>query len=455
MDVPGKSSGLLKSDAKDFSLPAVPQPARLKIIRSQIVHLLVQHRLLFVLVVAAVVVLVKVVDVYFMRQSTWDLHIWFDGLIYSALISFLAWGLLSLLHSTVDEKKRGDKNSSLLAAFSRKLGDTRSWDEIIQQIVAYTHQVADRADFTLYVVDPNSLHLEAKAACTKDGKIALKPEQCAEPQPGAFSRYNLPVSRNDLLVGMIQLEYPAGVTPSPAEIQSLTSAAPVMGLALEGALLQSLAADQAAESENQRLKIAQHLHDSLAQNISYLRLKLDQLTGEHAVQEMDVVRKELERMRITADEAYDQVRNTLEELKLVRTEDLTNIVIEQAQTISTRSNFTLNTSQMGTPFPLAAFTCQQIIYIAREALHNIEKHAQACQVHLQFIWLENELIIKIADDGIGFDPFTKSGEEHYGVWIMQHRANDINGKLKITPAEKHGTEITLWIPREHAVEKYD
>ncbi len=113
---------------------------------------------------------------------------------------------------------------------------------------------------------------------------------------------------------MIKLEFPLGRSPDSDQVRALKSAAPVMALAIEVAMLQKMAAEQAAATAAQRQSIAQNLHNSLAQNVSYLRLKLDQLTGENAIHEIGAVLQELERMRASADEAYQQVRSTLDEL---------------------------------------------------------------------------------------------------------------------------------------------
>ncbi|RPJ40562.1 MAG: hypothetical protein EHM21_14470, partial [Chloroflexi bacterium] len=260
-------------------------------------------------------------------------------------------------------------------------------------------------------------------------------------------RYDLPVSHNDQQIGVLKLEFPVGSTPSKAQIRALKNASAVMALALEGSQLQALAAEQAAASESQRQEIAQNLHDTLAQNIGYLRLKLDQLSGENAIREIGVVLQELENMRAIADEAYQQVRDTLDELTPLPAGDLNRTVTDQAKAACQRSGMGLQARQAGAPFSLPAAARQQIQYIAREALHNIEKHACAKNVTLQFLWLEAELIVKITDDGVGFNPLSVPTEGHYGLWIMQHRAQEIGGTLKITPADGKGTEVTLWVPR--------
>jgi signal transduction histidine kinase len=244
----------------------------------------------------------------------------------------------------------------------------------------------------------------------------------------------------------MKVEYPLNRRPAAADIRVVESMLPLMALALDGALLQSLAADQAAASDAERQKIVQDLHDTLAQNISYLRLKLDQLTGENAIHEISVVLQELERMRATADEAYQQVRNTIDELAIPNGEDLKTTIEHQARVISSRAGFDLHIRQIGDARALPTVTRQHILNISREALHNVEKHAHATQAGLQFIWLEAELILKITDNGVGFHPQPDHDEGHYGLWIMQQRARDIGGMVKISPADGQGTEVTLWVP---------
>jgi signal transduction histidine kinase len=83
------------------------------------------------------------------------------------------------------------------------------------------------------------------------------------------------------------------------------------------------------------------------------------------------------------------------------------------------------------------------IYLSiKEALHNIVKHAQAAKVVMD-IGIDKSLVIKIQDDGIGFDtnhirPFSN------GLNNMQKRMKDINGNISII--QKNGTLIILSVP---------
>jgi signal transduction histidine kinase len=319
----------------------------------------------------------------------------------------------------------------------------------------------------LFLRRPASPDLLPEALCDSQGQVRLRPALSSRADtlpPGSLPqlllqggagdspyRYDLPITRSDQLIGVLKLEFPADAPPGPAEIRSLKSIPPVAALALEVWMLQMLAVEEAQASQSQRRQIAQNLHDTLAQNIGYLRLKLDQLTGENAIHEIGVVLQELEHMRATADEAYRQVRGTLEELDPLSVEDLPASLQRQAGLISQRAGFTLRLSQLGSPYPLPAGLRQQILYIAREALHNVEKHARATQALIQLTWLENELIVKICDDGAGFDPRSVTGEGHYGLWIMERRAQELGGMIKIQSARPGGTEVTLWAPRPDRV----
>lgn len=505
MESSPRQSSHLNSAIPSKSWPAwVKLRQRLVGARESLLPVLVLHRggvivglILFSLVIELAEHLI------FMRYGE-EYHLVYDLVIYTLLFPALLWVIIGLLQSTAMQREKADQANDLRSAFSLKLGDVRHWDELVRMIVEYAHQVSPRAKATLYVLNAETMHMRGEAECDANGLVTLqhKPNLSPDSLPlgslphllmqdgagtGAASatdiisgmslistypsgreqpdlppslpvtasqpnRYDLPITRNNQSIGFLKMEYPIGSRPSEEEINALRGAEPVIALALEGLQLQNLALEQAAYSENQRQQIAQNLHDSLAQNISYLRLKLDQLTGENAIHEINVVLQELERMRTSADEAYQQVRNTLDQLNPTRSDDLVTSLLKQARIICQRSGLTLRSSQLGAPYTLPPAVRQQIIYITREAMHNVEKHAFAHQVHLQFLWLEGELILKITDDGVGFNPIAITAEGHYGLWIMQHRAEEIGGKLKISSLDTQeegatGSEVTLWVPR--------
>jgi signal transduction histidine kinase len=473
MSAPRKSNGL--GDANSFD-PAQTGKTTAGAARG-ILSFLINRRKRAMVLILLLFILVEVAEHVIIARWGNSAHLIFDVIVFIVLVPLGLGMMLSLLDSTASEREKVTLDSNLRSEFSQKLGDAVTWDDLVRRIVEYAHQVAPDANSTLFSFNPTSLRMDPEAISKRDGSVVIKPPASINPDtlpvgslpqlllqssgaqaiprstltsaapPLPPHRFDLLIARNDQLLGVIKLEYPLASAPSAAEVRALKSAAPVMALALEVAMLQKIAAAQAEANTTQRQSIAQNLHDSLAQNISYLRLKLDQLTGENAIHEIGVVLQELERMRATADEAYQQVRNTLDELNPIQGEDLSTVINKQAQAISSRAGFDLRTSRIGEPYPISSAIRQQMLYIVREALHNVEKHSRATEVTLQYCWLESEMIIKITDNGVGFNPRAVSSDGHYGLWIMQHRAQEIGGTVKILPTPEKGTEVTLWVPR--------
>jgi signal transduction histidine kinase len=88
---------------------------------------------------------------------------------------------------------------------------------------------------------------------------------------------------------------------------------------------------------------------------------------------------------------------------------------------------------------------EQVLRIVREGLLNSQRHSQAEIVQLYLKVVQNEITLIIKDNGIGFEPSipTHDNRDHFGIKIMQARAERLGGKLAIKSAPAAGTEIEL------------
>jgi signal transduction histidine kinase len=89
--------------------------------------------------------------------------------------------------------------------------------------------------------------------------------------------------------------------------------------------------------------------------------------------------------------------------------------------------------------------------IAKEALHNVVKHAQATAVWIRFQRAEGSIDCSIRDDGRGFDPASIAGrqeEQGFGLIGMRERLNVVGGHLRINSSDGCGTELVISIPVE-------
>jgi signal transduction histidine kinase len=89
--------------------------------------------------------------------------------------------------------------------------------------------------------------------------------------------------------------------------------------------------------------------------------------------------------------------------------------------------------------------------IAKEALHNVVKHAQATAVWIRFHRTAGSIDCSIRDDGRGFDPAAiagREGEQGFGLIGMRERLNVVGGHLRINSSGGCGTELVITIPVE-------
>jgi signal transduction histidine kinase len=87
-----------------------------------------------------------------------------------------------------------------------------------------------------------------------------------------------------------------------------------------------------------------------------------------------------------------------------------------------------------------------VVYrIAQESLNNIAKHAQASQVSLDLHFQSEKVMLRISDDGCGFEPeLLPPG--HLGLSIMQERAKTIEAAFQVISRPGAGTEVLLTWP---------
>jgi signal transduction histidine kinase len=82
-----------------------------------------------------------------------------------------------------------------------------------------------------------------------------------------------------------------------------------------------------------------------------------------------------------------------------------------------------------------------IYRIIQESLQNIDKYAKASKVNLSMNKNENQILITITDNGIGFNP--RTNKKGIGLNNMKKRMEEINGKFLLETTRNKGTKICL------------
>ena len=196
-----------------------------------------------------------------------------------------------------------------------------------------------------------------------------------------------------------------------------------------------------------QLDIARDLHDTLGQNISFLRMKLDFLAGNKAIKKSDL-QVEIHGMTKAANESYDLLRGTLAVLQSGNSGDLFRVFSRYAEQIEERCAFEVGFSNQGELRPLPAKRMRQLFFVFREALNNIEKHANATHVSVKIIWSAEHLLFTVSDNGNGFDPSKIEYGGHFGLKFMRERVEMLNGLINIQSRIGAGTSIEIQVPYE-------
>jgi PAS domain S-box-containing protein len=198
-----------------------------------------------------------------------------------------------------------------------------------------------------------------------------------------------------------------------------------------------------------QLDIARDLHDTIGQNISFLRMKLDHLAGKKT-RKQTKMQLELQSMAAAANESYDLMRGTLAILQSTNSSDLYRLFTRYAEQIEERSTFKVECVSRGEPKPLTAPRMRQFFYVFREIMNNIEKHASAQHVTLDMTWDPDGIKLVISDDGRGFDLQQVPFGSHYGLKFMKERIELLNGSMAIHSIPGSGTKVEVHIPYEQS-----
>jgi signal transduction histidine kinase len=87
-----------------------------------------------------------------------------------------------------------------------------------------------------------------------------------------------------------------------------------------------------------------------------------------------------------------------------------------------------------------------VIQLAREALSNVSRHAQAVTCRVSLYRDEHGGVLEIDDDGRGFDPARPPGTGQ-GLRNLRERAEGLGGRAEIDSTPGQGTRVRVTIPR--------
>ena len=201
--------------------------------------------------------------------------------------------------------------------------------------------------------------------------------------------------------------------------------------------------------EEERARLARDLHDSPIQSLVGLNIQLGLLlnskdlnlsTGESLKEMRSEVRRLSSELRQVCAELRPPMLDTLGLGAALRT-----LVTEWSDqnAVETQLNISPDTALRSLPGEVAV----NFYRVAQEALSNISKHAQARHVDISLLCEEDQLMMTIQDDGLGFRaPVTLhdlTAQSHFGLAGMRERIGLIGGEWSLKSTPGHGTIVRV------------
>jgi two-component system nitrate/nitrite sensor histidine kinase NarX len=256
----------------------------------------------------------------------------------------------------------------------------------------------------------------------------------------------VPLQHRDRVFGVYNLFFAQGIEPGPAEQAVLKSVGELMGLALNNARLEREQIRDAVMRERQSM--AAELHDSIAQTLAYVKLRMPLL--QEAIKECN----ESAALRYSADvrravtEAHASLREVLSNFRApVDPLGLRHALRSSVDEFESSTGIELAFQDRAAGLELSGVQEAQLFRIVQEALTNIAKHADARHSWLTIERHGDVVEILVEDDGHGV-PVGEPGARasHYGIDIMRQRAARLGGQVEIGRREGGGTRVRVCVP---------
>jgi signal transduction histidine kinase len=375
-----------------------------------------------------------------------------------------------------DELERAVRGLQATATIARAIGGETELERVLELVVKRGRALVDAHDVLILLKEGDELVVAAGAGHTRvdhETRVPLAASTTGEVLASGRSRRIADASR--------ELRVPAATLgvegASTALIVPLTYRGTGLGVLaafdrLEGdgmftrddeQLLEAFAAQAAtavataktveadrlrrsiAAAEAERRRWARELHDETLQALGGLKVLL---SGASRLDDAGA-------MRAAMREATDQLGRDIEALRALiaelRPAALDQLGLGPALASLAHRTETTTGLEVRAEIELAdgerlAPELETTVYrIVQEALTNVTKHARATTVHVTVRQDERELLVSVADDGVGFDP-ERATDAGFGLLGVRERVELAGGELRIGARKPAGTVLHARLP---------
>ncbi len=234
-----------------------------------------------------------------------------------------------------------------------------------------------------------------------------------------------------------------------ADMQMWEGLAEIIGTAIERSQLHEQVERQAIQED--RIRIAQDLHDGSAQILGYISTQASAIRALMDEGQIDRAREEFTAIQAAARELAEDVQ--IEIMGLRSAADPGSFAMKLPALIedlvgADGLNVNLHGAEAVDRVALDPMGELQLIWIVQEALRNVQKHASATHVDVRIEASDGRLKVSVIDDGVGFrsEDALDRNARRFGLQTMQERAANVEGEVSITSRPGAGTSVEISLP---------
>ncbi|WP_410618515.1 sensor histidine kinase [Amycolatopsis sp. cmx-8-4] len=198
----------------------------------------------------------------------------------------------------------------------------------------------------------------------------------------------------------------------------------------------------------ERHRVSREIHDALAQGLSSQAMLLQ--AADQAWARPELAREHLRSALRVGAGNLSEARRLVQDLAPADLADATlEAALHAVADRQTRAGLPAEVRVDGAERPLPERVQSALVRIAQGALANALEHAGAGRAVVTLTYLDDQIVLDVADDGRGFLVIkAEPGERGHGLPAMRARAQQLGGRLTVESAPGQGTVISAAIPLE-------
>jgi signal transduction histidine kinase len=274
--------------------------------------------------------------------------------------------------------------------------------------------------------------------------------------------------------GILAVGLPDGVEVAPSDVSILVTLANHAGVALHNASLFQENARRAAELErrrselegtlrrleqagrrqllsDERNRIARELHDSVAQHLLTIGMNLE-WCRRHESTSSAVLERVLAAQSL-ARSAMDEIREVIFGLASDGQTELPRALRDVIDDVEAGTRLEVGLRVYGQTQPVPAATQHALVQIAREAVFNVVRHAEAQHAWVTLRWRPQVVSLSVADDGSGDHRklqhrlfISQSNGDHLGLTGIAERVRELGGAAWFERRRGGGVKLRIEVP---------